>query len=142
MFFRTVIFFLLTTVFISLFADEDFDREQIEQRIKPIGQINLDNSKTPALPAKEQEAKPQATKDEPPGKATYEKYCIICHRDGVAGAPKFRVQADWQPRLSVKLDGLLASALKGKNAMPPKGTCVDCSEEDLKQAIQYMLPQS
>lgn len=75
-------------------------------------------------------------------KNIYEKYCIICHRDGVAGAPKFRDEATWKPRLEGRdLNALVASVLKGKNAMPPKGTCQECTDSDIKAVIEYMVPQ-
>ena len=32
----------------------------------------------------------------------------------------------------------LAKAITGINAMPPKGTCADCSDDELKGAIQKM----
>jgi cytochrome c5 len=76
------------------------------------------------------------------GKSIYEQYCIVCHRDGVAGAPKWRDPKDWNARLSGRgLSDLLASSLKGLNAMPARGTCMDCNEKDLEAAIQYMLPE-
>jgi cytochrome c5 len=37
---------------------------------------------------------------------------------------------------------MLATAKKGKGAMPPKGTCMGCSDADLKAAIEYMVSQS
>lgn len=77
------------------------------------------------------------------GQEIYEQYCIVCHRDGLAGAPKFRNEQDWKPRLAGrKLDDLAASSIKGLNAMPAKGTCIKCSNDDLKAAISYMLPKS
>ncbi|KTD22059.1 cytochrome c5 [Legionella lansingensis] len=131
----------------SLYASEDFDRQQIEQRIKPIGRVNIEGQKTSVPsstpPKEETQTVAQTAKDEPPGKATYERYCSVCHRDGVAGAPKFRDAAQWKSRLDAKkLAGLTTTAIKGLNAMPPKGTCMDCSDEEIKNAVQYMLPQS
>lgn len=77
------------------------------------------------------------------GKGTYEQFCIICHQDGVAGAPKFQNEKDWGPRLKDrKIEDLVKSAQKGLNLMPAKGTCTECSDEDLKAAILYMLPKS
>ena len=65
----------------------------------------------------------------------------MCHRDGIAGAPKFRDENSWKPRLAnANIDALIASAIKGKNAMPPKGTCQECSDSDIKAAIEYMVP--
>ena len=78
-----------------------------------------------------------------PGQETYEHFCITCHQDGVAGAPKFRDAGDWKPRLAGKtMDDLVATVTKGLNAMPPQGTCTECSDDDLRAAIQYMLPKS
>ena len=37
------------------------------------------------------------------------------------------------------MDALLQSAINGKNAMPPRGTCGTCSDDDLKAAIEYMV---
>lgn len=76
--------------------------------------------------------------DEPAGKATYDTKCSVCHASGVAGAPKYGDKAAWAPRIATGMDALLKSATNGKNAMPPKGTCMDCSEADLKAAIEYM----
>jgi cytochrome c5 len=76
------------------------------------------------------------------GKETYQTYCTVCHASGLAGAPKFQDKSDWTPRCQSKhLKGLLASAIKGLNAMPAKGTCASCLEEDIQQAILYMVPK-
>lgn len=75
-------------------------------------------------------------------KNIYEQHCIVCHRDGVAGAPKFRDEASWKPRFVQRdINALVASAVKGKNAMPPKGTCQECMDSDIKAVIEYMVPQ-
>ncbi|MFA6301922.1 MAG: c-type cytochrome [Legionella sp.] len=77
------------------------------------------------------------------GQDTYEHFCISCHQDGVAGAPKFHDKIDWDARLAGKtLDDLLASAMNGVNAMPAQGTCSECSEDDIRAAITYMMPKS
>lgn len=76
------------------------------------------------------------------GKETYQTYCTVCHATGLAGAPKFQDAKDWRQRCQNKgLQQLLASAIKGLNAMPAKGTCSSCSEDDIKQAILYMVPK-
>jgi cytochrome c5 len=73
------------------------------------------------------------------GKTTYDAKCGVCHVAGVAGAPKFGDKAAWEPRIATGMDAMLAVAISGKGAMPPKGTCMDCSDDDLKAAIQYMV---
>ncbi len=76
------------------------------------------------------------------GKATYQQYCSICHASGLAGAPKFQSAEDWNPRLKQQgINGLVKTSMTGLNGvMPPKGTCMDCTEQQLKDAIEYMLP--
>jgi cytochrome c5 len=77
------------------------------------------------------------------GKATYERFCIACHEEGLIGAPKFGDETDWKPRLVGKtIDDLVNSAVNGLNVMPAQGTCSECSKDDLKAAINYMLPKS
>lgn len=71
------------------------------------------------------------------GERVYKKHCSVCHEAGVAGAPK-KGSPDWQPRLAKGKDVLLQSVINGLGAMPPKGTCVNCSNNDLAQAIDYM----
>jgi len=73
---------------------------------------------------------------DPPAK--YNMYCIACHGTGAAGAPKAHDAAAWEPRLAVGIDGLVDSAKKGKNAMPPMGLCNDCSDAELKEIIEFM----
>jgi cytochrome c5 len=76
------------------------------------------------------------------GEAIYNTKCVVCHGSGVAGAPKFGDKEAWAPRIATGMDALLSSATNGKNAMPPKGTCMECSEDDLKAAIEYMTSNS
>ncbi|WP_207061611.1 cytochrome c5 family protein [Motiliproteus sp. SC1-56] len=72
------------------------------------------------------------------GEVVYNQYCVACHGTGVG--PMAHDQAAWQPRLDAKggVEGLLESAKAGVNAMPPKGGCVDCSDEQLRDAIVFM----
>lgn len=73
------------------------------------------------------------------GIAVYKKACIACHDSGAANAPKLGDQAAWEPRIAQGIDRLLATSIAGKGAMPPRGTCADCSDKDLEAAIEYML---
>jgi cytochrome c5 len=133
---RFGLFISFLSLSLSIWALSPSARQAIEARIKPIGEVNV---------AKQDSPNPEATAgvQESPGKATYEQYCSVCHQDGIAAAPKFRNAENWKPRLDKEtIDELVASATKGLNAMPMKGTCVECTDEDLKNAIQYMLPKS
>lgn len=140
---RIIMSFMLFILAYAVHAFEDFDRSQIEQRIKPLGQVRLEEDATQAQAAQAIKTEEVVKKDASPGKKIYDQYCHVCHQAGVAGAPKFQNAADWKTRTAGKsLDDLLAISKKGLNAMPAKGTCMDCSDADLKAAIQYMLPKS
>ena len=68
----------------------------------------------------------------------YAQACVICHAAGVAGAPKLGDKAAWAPRLAQGMDGLTASVIKGKGAMPPKGGS-NASEADIRTTVNYMV---
>jgi cytochrome c5 len=72
--------------------------------------------------------------------AILNQYCNVCHATGWNGAPINGDPKDWQPRLATGLDEMLGNAKQGLNTMPPMGTCMDCSDEELKAAIRKMLP--
>ncbi|MGB5607502.1 MAG: c-type cytochrome [Gammaproteobacteria bacterium] len=73
------------------------------------------------------------------GEEVYNKACKTCHAAGVAGAPKLGDSAAWAPRLAKGEEALVGSVKNGLNAMPPKGACMTCSDDELKSAVQYML---
>jgi cytochrome c5 len=76
------------------------------------------------------------------GKGTYEKTCAVCHGAGVAGAPKLGDKAAWAPRIKQGEATLVATVIKGKGAMPPKGGAANLSDADIKDAVAYMVSQS
>lgn len=76
--------------------------------------------------------------------ATYMASCFACHSSGAAGAPKVGPgNADaWAPRMEKGMDAVLEAAIKGVNAMPPKGLCFNCTDDDLRALIEYMVAAS
>ncbi len=72
--------------------------------------------------------------------ALYTQLCQTCHATGVANAPKLGDKAAWAPRIAAAkdIDGLTASAIKGKNAMPPKGGST-ASDAEIKAVVSYMV---
>jgi cytochrome c5 len=75
--------------------------------------------------------------------ALYTQLCQTCHASGVAGAPKVGDKAAWATRLAAAkdIDGLTASAIKGKGAMPPKGGST-ASDAEIKAVVTYMVNAS
>jgi cytochrome c5 len=70
--------------------------------------------------------------------ALYTQACSVCHVAGVANAPKLGDKAAWAPRLAAGVDGLTASVIKGKGAMPPKGG-TSASDAEIKAVVTYMV---
>ena len=120
---------LLFTLSVSAASvQDDMSREAIAERIKPIGKHYVAGESSAA----EESSGPRS------GEQVYNKYCTACHTSGVMGAPKINNAADWEDRLAQGMDTVLQHAVEGYNAMPPKGTCSDCSEEEIQAAIDYM----
>jgi len=77
---------------------------------------------------------------------TYQKYCHSCHNQGLGGAPKIGHQEIWVGLASKGLDTLTTHVYNGfkghQGIIPMKGTCMHCSEEDIRHAIIYLLSRS
>ena len=74
----------------------------------------------------------------------YMSSCFACHSTGAAGAPKVGagMSAEWEPRLEKGLDAVVQNAINGINTMPAKGLCFDCTDEDLRAIVEYMIDSS
>jgi len=106
----------------------------IEQRIKTIGEVYVqEGAGTTSASA------PATGTGASGGEHTYQTFCKTCHAMGLAGAPKYGVKADWTKRVAQGKPTLYKHAIQGLNAMPPKGTCMSCSDDDLKAAVDFML---
>ncbi len=112
-------------------------------RIEPVGLVNLKSN-----PAAGQSAVAPVTAAAPaaaanPGEAAYNSSgCGACHGAGVAGAPKLGDIAGWKPRISLGIETLYTSAIKGKGIMPAKGGNPALSDDDIKLAVDYMVEAS
>lgn len=99
-----------------------------DERIAPVASVATESA--PAM---------AANAGKRSGEELFNAACIACHGSGVMGAPKAHDKAAWSARLGGNLKALVASALKGKNAMPPKGGVADATEEELGKAIEFMM---
>lgn len=82
----------------------------------------------------------KGTKDE--GAQIYKHFCANCHDLKPLiplGAPRYGEQLDWQNRLN-DLNLLFKHTEEGINAMPPRGGCFECTDEQLMLALVEMVP--
>ncbi|WP_211314726.1 c-type cytochrome [Thioalbus denitrificans] len=145
-------------VFVGAPPQAPMDDQAVAERLKPMGEVTVAAAPAPAAEAPAGEsaapaeaapaatetaaAAPAAASGAAAGEAIYNKACIACHAAGVAGAPKLGDAAAWEPRIAKGIDALLQSAINGLNAMPPRGTCMDCSDDDLRNGIEFMISKA
>ena len=72
----------------------------------------------------------------------YGQYCTACHGTGAAGAPKTGDKAAWSARIAQGMDALFVGALNGKNGMPARGTCGNCSDDEIKATVKEIVGKS
>lgn len=128
-------------------------------RIAPVGQLNTGapmkaEAKPAAAPAEEAAtapateaaapaaAEPAAAPAARSGKEVYDTSCFICHATGAAGAPMLGNAEAWAPRIAAGMDAMMSTVFNGKGAMPPRGTCGNCSDDELRAAVEYMVESS
>jgi cytochrome c5 len=73
------------------------------------------------------------------GKEVYEKVCIGCHGAGVAGSTKIGDKKWIELEKKEGMKSLVREAIKGERAMPPKGGCGDCTEDEIRAAVKYLV---
>ena len=102
--------------------------ESVAARIQPVGRIEF--------------GAPTAAAGARSGEAIVKSTCATCHQAGVANAPKIGDANSWAPRLKEGLKGMLANAVKGKGAMPPRGGDASLTDDEVARAIVFMANQS
>jgi len=75
------------------------------------------------------------------GETIYKQSCFACHDTGAAGAPKRGDKAAWAPRIAQGSGVLYQAALKGMNAMPPRGSSGG-SDDEIIAAVDYIVAAS
>jgi cytochrome c5 len=130
----------MTTVFTASAA---MDEASIRERLKPVGKVSVEGeiaSASSSDTASDAAASTAVTSRS--GSDIYQTSCIACHGSGVLQAPKLGDAAAWTERLAKGMDAVVANAINGINAMPPRGTCGGCSDEELAATVQYMVDSS
>jgi len=130
--FSIIIMFIAGSVTDELEAKRAGDsrlQAEIGKRIAPVGQVEV--AAANAAPAE-----PKS------GEQVVSEACNACHATGALEAPKIGDAGAWESRMSGGLDALVASAIAGKGAMPPRGGAAALSDDEIRAAIVHMLNES
>ena len=77
------------------------------------------------------------------GMSVYEQNCMACHGEGVAGAPRLGEKDAWKERLPKGIDAMVVLVIEGvqgySGAMPPRGGNPKLSDDQIREAVQYMV---
>lgn len=121
------------------------EREQVElsetnekataNRLAPAGELKMaDGSAAPEQASAEREPRS--------GKEIYDRHCMACHSTGAAGAPRTGDASAWESVLEKGIEQVYANSIQGVRGMPPRGLCMDCTNEEVEASVDYIVEES
>jgi cytochrome c5 len=72
----------------------------------------------------------------------YTTYCVVCHKAGMNGAPKYGNKLLWGRVVVQGREKVYGAAINGLRGMPPRGGFAFLSDEQVKAAVDYMVAGS
>ena len=126
--------------------DADEYQAAVAERIAPLGQVYMSGEEhLSSSPTIETAAQPAPVAAALTGPQVYNAACSACHGAGIGGAPVLGDAAAWSARVAKGDDVLGQNALNGFTDigyMPPKGGRVDLSDQEILDAVAYMVGES
>ena len=111
-------------------------------RIKPVARVAV-TGETEII--EDPVVEPQLVATVLTGPQVYNTACQACHGSGVGGAPILGDTAGWEARLTQGRDVINDHAINGYQGeagyMPPKGGRIDLSDEEIIDAVTFMLDE-
>jgi cytochrome c5 len=119
----------------------------VAERIRPVGDVYLPGEEAAAAaPTAATVSEPEPVAAALSGPQVYNSACLACHGAGIGGAPVLGNAEVWAPRIEQGLDVLKEHAIKGYQGsagyMPAKGGRTDLSDEEVANAVDYMVSES
>ena len=125
----------MLVLFVVFSVNAAMDEDSIRERTMPVGKVCIEGDDCGSATAVVASG-PREASD------IYQTSCFGCHGTGALGAPKYGDAAAWADRATKGVDTLISNAIVGINAMPPRGTCGACSDDEIAETVQYMLDNS
>lgn len=123
------------TVAVVFSVNAAMDEDSIRDRLKPVGKVCVEGDDCGTATA-------AASSGPRSGEDIYNASCTACHATGALNAPKFGDAAAWADRSAKGMDTLIANAISGINAMPARGTCASCSDDEIAETVKYLVNNS
>lgn len=122
----------------TTYALTEKQQAALEERIKPAGQVCLEGDSSCGAATAAAASGPRT------GKEVFDAACMACHTTGAGGSPVVGDTAAWAPRIAKGIDALYESGINGipGTGMIAKGGCFNCSDEEIKASVDYMVEQS
>lgn len=131
---------VLSVLFAGSLAAQSLD-QQVAERLKPIGEVCLAGQACASGGAAPVQV--AAATGEFSAEQVYTQNCAMCHATGVAGAPKFGDADAWSARITAKGFAMVVqNSITGINAMPAKGMCMTCTDENMTALVEYISGQA
>jgi len=132
---KSILFIVLGLALTTISLEASEAEKAIEKRITPVGQVCVEGQDC-AQAVSLVSSNPDVMRS---GEEIYDAACTTCHAIGLAGAPLFGNKVIWGERANKDLAVLVETVTNGLGGMPPIGMCMDCSQEELTNSVQYML---
>lgn len=123
-------------------AEHSMHPDSVKARIAPVGSVCIQGEDCKPVGLAAQPVAGAAAGAARTGEQVYGAVCVACHSSGAAGAPKTGDKAAWGPRLAQGEATLIGNAVNGIRAMPPRGGCAACSDEEIGNAVKYLAAQA
>ncbi len=120
----------------------------VAERIRPVGQVYLPGEEQQAVaPNVETTVEPAPVVTALSGPQVYNAACNACHGTGAGGAPVVGDADAWASRIAQGTDVLNDHAINGFSGeamtpMLPKGGRPDLSDQEVYDAVAYMVSES
>lgn len=75
------------------------------------------------------------------GERIVTQFCVACHSTGLNGAPIVGNRKMWASRLPQGEQVLIQHAIEGYGLMPAKGGRTELSDEQIADAVRYLMSQ-
>ncbi len=129
-------FFLISLLlFASGMAGFFFAFYQDKQKLQNHATLTIQNSHTPLSFVEQIKGDPDA------GRKIFKEFCAACHDKKPLidiNAPRKGDKKTWENLRRRGMDQLLKITIQGIKAMPARGGCFECSDEQLREAIEYL----